>query len=121
MLQLSKVGRSSYCANDLGPVMVSHTTSMAGIWWKKQFLNQSLELEELELAVHPNLYQNKPIVLLLNRYEQRKAYTAIYKCSITQLPHFVLNNIITTGLLGKFYTCSTTSSFYKSPEALQLC
>lgn len=36
MLKLSKVGRSSYCANDLGPVMVSHTTNKAGIWQKKK-------------------------------------------------------------------------------------
>lgn len=35
MLQISKVGRSSYCSNDLGPVVVSLTTNKAGIWWGK--------------------------------------------------------------------------------------
>lgn len=33
MLQISIVGRS-YSSNDLGPVIVSHKTSKAGIWWE---------------------------------------------------------------------------------------
>lgn len=44
MLQIFKVGRSSYSSNDLGPVMVSYTTNKAGIWLEKQFLNQILIL-----------------------------------------------------------------------------
>lgn len=50
MLQISKVGRSSYCSNDLGPVMVSHTTNKAGIWWGKQFfkpVSNSIEVSRL--------------------------------------------------------------------------